>query len=173
MYNSAMKHICYSLFYEQLHEGGRYLLGDVQTSASVPAMPVVCYHKPREIIHPLPLTQSMSWDETHIEEQPYYSPRAKKTTRAKTQSETRGTYRVTVNGHTYHCLRVLRARDEALSEIYLSENGVEALLRHYLSQDSPGWREEMKSQPVIKLANKVYHLKGSGMAITDPIIGPT
>ena len=72
VYNSAMRHICYSLFYEQVTPGGRYLLGDVQTSAPVPTIPVVCYHKPRELVHPLPLKEGLTWKD--------YTPRSNPTT---------------------------------------------------------------------------------------------
>jgi len=172
VFSSAMRHICYSLFYEQIVPGGRYLLGDVQTSASVPAMPVVCYHKPRELVYPLPLKEGLSWKDIHTEEQPYYSLRADKEAKVKTISEARGTYKVRAGGNTHYCLRILRATDDCLSEIYLNENGVEVLLRNYLSQDSPGWREEMKTQPVVKLADKSYHLRGIGIALTTPVMAP-
>ena len=65
VYDSTMDHLCYSLFYEKITGGGRYLLGDVQTNASIPTKPVFCIHKPRELIHPLPLRDGQAWKDLH------------------------------------------------------------------------------------------------------------
>ena len=169
VYNSAMKHICYSYWYEQITPGGRYLLGDVQTNASVPSTPIVCYHKPKELVYPLPLIEGQSWKEIHTEQQPYFSLREGKETKVKTVSETRGSYRVRVGRSTRYCLRVLRARENSLSELFLDEGGVEVLLRNYISEDSSGWTKDLKTQPSIRLGGMNYHRRGEGLALCEPL----
>jgi DNA-binding transcriptional ArsR family regulator len=172
VFTSTMNHRCYSLFYEQVTTGGRYLLGDVQTNVSHPTRPVYCIHKPRELIHPLPLRDKQSWEESHIEIQPHFSLREEGRNKIITSSRTRGTYKITVGDNTHYCLRFLKARDTSLSEIFVNENGIEVLLRNYISRNSPGWRKEMKTQPVIKLNDSTYHRRGEGITLVQPSVNP-
>ena len=89
--------------------------------------------------------------------------------KVKTVSKTRGTYKITAGGHTHYCLRVLRAQGNSLSELFVNENGTEVLLRNYISKNSPGWRREMKTHPLIRFDDINYHRRGEGMALTQPL----
>ncbi len=167
VYDSTMSHICYSYFYDQITDGGRYLIGDVQTNATMQTLPIVCFHKPKEKIHPLPLIDGKNWKDIHTEEQPYFSLREGKGLRVKTSCEVRGKFRITVQNKTYYCLRVLRATEMSLSEVLMDENGVEVLLRNYASEGSPGWRDDLRSCPSIKIDGRRYHQRGEGMALVE------
>jgi hypothetical protein len=129
---------------------------------------VFCIHKPRELIHPLPLRDGQEWKNIHTEVQPHFSLREEREKKVVTSSRTNGTYKITVADNTHYCLRILKALDNSLSEIFLNENGVEVMLRYYISKNSHAWKKEMRAQPVVKFNGSVYHRRGEGVTLIPP-----